>query len=197
MGETSFVECQWCHEVVSLAAHRAHHGEWGPRCRQIRSNALLRELDWRWAGSFWALLEAAGVARQLPCEAWYYEPVERVDPETGEITVTGHTQHRVVSFDPAVPTWAYDLAKRLTQDEGLAARLGYLQMRQLITVRTKAKYNGPDVEVTRVWRDVALPKTMPFEVRVKIIRVAASNTLARELVYDDPESAAVIIRDSV
>ncbi len=193
MGETSFVECAWCHRLVSLAAHRKHHGKWGPRCLQHRTNEMLMAGDLRYAGAFAALLEAAGVTRLVPTEFWYWETVESpVDEETGEIREV-HVQHHVVGFTRAAPRWAYELAKRLTQDKKLAARLGYLQLRQL--VRIKAEYNGPDV--ASAWRDVALPKTMPFAVRAKIIRVAGTNSVAREMVYDDPESAAVIIRDSV
>ena len=207
MGETSKIECRWCGAMASLMILKRDHGRWAPKCVSARTEKRLREKEWCAAGQYAAVLTLAGITKMAPLYRWWNEPVYG-DPNrhTGEVKVIGWTKMEIISYEPVVPEWAWHLAHRLTTDKQLARRLGHVQRKRLRIMKRPmvARKSGKrgtvheedrSVEQVKVWEDCDIDKAMPIERRARILRVAASNPLARELIYDDPEAAAVIIAE--
>jgi len=209
MGHVTKIECRWCGRMTSLRMLKAQHGKNAPFCVARRTQQRLDEIGWRFAGQFGALLSKAGIAKMAPAYVWWREPVYREEEveegsrSRGFRMVTrrvldhwGDVQESL-TFEATCPVWAWEMAKRLTRDKQLARRLGYVQKRQLVsqTISTRTS-KGQTPRTERVWRECDIDKLLPVHVRVKILRVAATNEIARELIIDDPEAAAVIIRDT-
>lgn len=103
---------------------------------------------------------------------------------------SGYDRTVLIGFWAVTPVWAYEMADRLTKDKELARRLGYTQKRRKIPKLLLTFRNGGDM-----WENVDLDKVVPMELRVKIMRAAANSEFAREVILDDSESAAILIRD--
>jgi hypothetical protein len=123
---------------------------------------------------------------------WWRDREFKEDPDRGRTFLGWGATQEAVTFEPSCPRWAWEMAKQLTRDKGLSRRLGYVQKKQLHRYK---KDTTKGIVTAKRWSDCDLDKIMPVHVRVKILKVAASNEIARELIIDDPEAAAVIIRD--
>lgn len=181
---------------------RRDHGQHAPLCVHNRTIARLKSIEWCEAGNYRGVLELAGVIKRAPIFRYWIDPVYGEPDQFGEVKFIGWVRVEISSFEPVCPSWAYDLAKRLTKDKALARRLGYVQRRQLMYLKApgmveKRKPFGRSAIVPdqKVWQDVDIDKVMPVEVRARIIRAAANNGLVREMISDDPEAAALILRE--
>jgi hypothetical protein len=129
-------------------------------------------------------MELAGVIERAPvCVMTWAQFDREPDEETGEVQ-QGWRLDEMVEFVMVCPRWAKQLAKKLTRDHDLGRRLGYVQTKQL-KVRQKGKPQ---------WEACSKAKTLPIEVRARIIRAAAASEMSRTLIEDDPEAAALILR---
>lgn len=206
MSNTSRLECRFCGSFKTLAILKKDHGPTAPICRAIRDDQRMRSQDLRLAGQFGRVLEAAGLTTQGLFHVWQWEKIPD-DEVVWKTDDEGHTRADAMyrrldflSFELVVPTWAHTLAKRLTQDHDLARALGYTQKKMRRTITTVVgKKNGAKAQMivpTKEWVACDKSKALPFSVRVKILRVAGTNALAREMINDDPHAAGIIIRDA-
>lgn len=204
MGSSAKIQCRWCHKMCSLAILKRDHGEVKPRCVGERWITKLEELGWRGAGAYSALLSEVGLVKRIPLYVWYRFPADKDGNEVGSWSDPAYTQYvttEMVSFTSCTPTWAYDLAKKLSQDKHLARKLGFTQKRELVkTYGTKVTKNKrvhlhEQVVTSKRWQACDLDKQLPMPLRVKIMKVAAKNELAREMITDDPEAAGRLIKD--
>lgn len=206
MGTSARIQCRWCNKICSIAILKRDHGEVKPRCVGERWINKLTELGWRGAGSYTALLSEVGLVKRIPLWIWYRIPVDKDGNELGSWADESYAQTvttEMVSFTSCTPVWAYDLARKLSRDKGLARKLGFTQKRELVkeykvTTRKTALGRGTihtKEVVAKRWQACDLDKQLPMHLRVRIMRVAANNELARELIFDDPEAAGRIIKD--
>lgn len=196
MGSSSTrVECRLCLEWCTIDAYRKHHGPVAIRCLANRTKTLMKEAGEVFAGNMAGVLVAAGLVRRLPWGSWYW-----IDHGKDRERDKRYEKVLCTSFEPATPGWAYDLARRLSRDKGLARALGFTQKRRLVKTympRTRSKGGvtiHDKVVIKKEWTAVDLDKVLPLHVRAQILRVAAANPVARELIADDPHAAGIIIR---
>lgn len=213
MGDVAKLECRYCHKMVSLKVMREHHGAVKPKCVHERSSQWINEHRYRGAGSYTALLHEAGVVKMMPLYVWWRIPVDANGNEVGwgDKRFDHWVPYEYVQFVACVPEWSYELAKKLSTDRTLARRLGFTQKRQLVThyepVKSASSSGYPkggykfsaDRQTVKIkskeWQACDKDKQLPMHLRVKIMRIAARNELAREMIFDDPEAAGRIIKD--
>lgn len=137
------------------------------------------------------MLDLAGITQWVPACRFEWKPVHgEPDPDTGEIP-TKWVIDDLVEYVATCPMWAWKLARNLTRDRDLARRLGYVQTRKLVKlVTSKGK-------VDQEWAACNKAKSVPIEVRAAIIRAAAVSEMARTMIEDDPEAAALILRGAM
>lgn len=214
MGDVAKVECRYCHKMVSLKVFREHHGEVKPKCVDIRWQQWIQDNRYRGAGSYTALLHEAGVVKMVPLYVYWRLPVDKDGNEVSGFHDKryDHTVlHEYSCFTAIVPEWSYELAKKLSTDRTLARRLGFTQKRQLVTHYEpafkkatssgfpKGGWTSPKAQELKIkskeWQPCDKDKQLPMHLRVKIMKVAAKNELAREMIADDPEAAGRLIKD--
>ena len=191
------LECSTCHRMYPIK-DRDKHGPTTPRCLHRRSVAWMQENQYRTAGSFMAVLREAGLVRMVPFYVWYTIFLDANGNEVHwrDSRMMARKPVEYASFVAVAPVWAYDLAHKLSRDKTIGRQLGYVQKRQQVTVKRAVYSKGTQLQpAVKEWRDVDIDKVLPLRIRAEILGVAARNTLARELIMDDPVAASRIIRD--
>lgn len=166
---------------------RERHGKNVPECMYYRAWAWLYDNEWRLAGRDAAVLELAGVTKQLPAgRPFYWERV--ADPNSDRSLFE---QREIVHFATAAPQWAITLARKLMDDQALVKRFGRFRLEDRQFTRSEAQQQAA----------LGVPKgkkmVIPMEMRAKIIRIAADNAMTREFAADDLDAVLTIIRDSL
>lgn len=177
------IECRWCHKVVTIADYKASHGRYAPRCVAARSWQWMHENDYTWPGRDTALLTHAGVIKQVQTYYWW---TEREKDKDGVPTL--HYRDGLC-MTPAAPRWAVRMARRLMEDQAMIQRLG---------CGRKQKRKGTRGRRQRVAEGLPAGHILvvPMELRIKIIRAAASSVMTQTMFDDDGmETAIILVRD--
>lgn len=209
----SRVECRWCGRMATVKQHREQgHGRYSPYCAWVRWMQWLRDHDWNGAGSAAGVLREAGLVRMLPV----CKPVVYMHGDGGWV------EHRGMVPAACAPEWAITLAVALRQESNAVAAGRLAREHREFAMETCGNLNGkmpsryvdPKTfpkkkdETRRAWlarlvregkiRRVVVSRRaeIPFETRALILRSAAANITARELMLDDLPTALRVMADT-
>lgn len=190
-SETSFFECPRCGQGrVSLKRMKTLHSPKHPHCVTHKWQSWMYEQEMRPTGRDQAVLDAAGLTRELPIGIPY-------------LWADGGKRDYMLIFYAVAPIWAIELCRRLQQDQMLIKKLGgrktlagsgYAWVQKRLTGEwppiVKIKGEGTLIEKYVKYE-------LPIERRIRVLKVAASSPMAREMLHDDLEAAMLIIRDAI
>lgn len=140
------------------------------------------------------MLELAGVVKRVPMFIWWADPIWSEPDEYGAMTRIGTNVQEMVTFEPVAPIWAWKLAKRLSEDQDAIRAVGKYRTEKREAFGGMARKLQLPVVGNGKSRH-AQKLVLPVEERAAIVRTAASNAMAREMIDDSWETAIKILRD--